>query len=118
MAHKGVEHIKWILQQNPEIEVIFALSQQTNYWLQKSGFAETDELFLKGAEPRRTGLQDTMPYYQPVNPKAFNDICAKLRYVNDYRIKLFPLLPLRDSPLRGDNIDRFAKVYSEIQDNL
>ena len=118
MALKGVEHIKWILQQNPEIEVIFALSQQTNYWLQKSGFAEADEQFLKAAEPRRTGLQDIMPYYQPVNPKVFNEICAKLRYVNNYRIKLFPLLPMRDYPLRGDNVERFEKSYALIKEQL
>ena len=118
MESKGVEHIKWVLQQNPEIEVIFALSQQTNYWLQKSGFAEADEEFLKAAEPRRTGLQDIMPYYQPVNPKVFNDICAKLRYVNEYRIKLFPLLPMRDYPLRGDNAERFEKAYKAISEQL
>ena len=117
-ALKGVDHIKWILQENPEIEVIFALSQQTNYWLQKSGLVEADELFLKGAEPRRTGIQDIMPYYQPVNPKAFNDICGKLRYVNNYRIKLFPLLPMRDFPLRGDNVERFEKTYEQIKDQL
>ena len=117
-ALKGIEHIKWILQQNPEIEVIFALSQQTNYWLQKSGFVESDELFLKAAEPRRTGVQDIMPYYQPVNPKAFNEICAKPRFVNDYRIKLFPLLPMRDYPLRGDNIERFEKAYNQIHELL
>ena len=117
-ALKGVDHIKWILQENPEIEVIFALSQQTNYWLQKSGLVEADELFLKGAEPRRTGIQDIMPYYQPANPKAFNDICGKLRYVNNYRIKLFPLLPMRDFPLRGDNVERFEKTYKQIKDQL
>lgn len=114
-ALKGVEHIKWILEQNPEIEVILALSQQTNYWLQKSGLVEANEEFLKGAESRRTGMQDLMPYYQPVNPKSFNAICAKPMVVKGTEIRVYPLLPLRDFPLRETNIDKFGPLYSEMK---
>ena len=48
-ALKGIEHIEWILSQNPTIEYVFAMSLQTNYWLQKSGFYEGSAEFLSAA---------------------------------------------------------------------
>ncbi|MGL4293775.1 MAG: hypothetical protein ACRCSQ_09390 [Bacteroidales bacterium] len=114
-ALKGVEHIKWILEQHPEIEVIIALSQQTNYWLQKSGLVESCDAFIAGAEPRRTGMQDLMPYYQPVNPKSFNEICAKPLKVIGSEIKVYPLLPLRDYPLRDRNKELFGDLYDQMR---
>ncbi len=44
-AIKGVEHIKWILEQFPTIEWILPMSLQTNYWLQKLGFYGEMRLF-------------------------------------------------------------------------
>ena len=65
-ALKGIEHIEWILSQNPTIEYVFAMSLQTNYWLQKSGFYEGSAEFLSAAEPRRTGTENYV-----MMPKTF-----------------------------------------------
>lgn len=83
-ALKGIEHIEWILSQNPTIEYVFAMSLQTNYWLQKSGFYEGSAEFLSAAEPRRTGTENYQPFYQPVDGKAFIQVCG-----NCYDAKTF-----------------------------
>lgn len=115
-ALRGVEHIRWILEQNPSIELILACSMQANYWLQKSGLVVADEAFVKGAEPRRTGIQSEPPFYQPVNPKVFRDIVGKFTQLTDNAsIRVLPLLPVRDFPLRERNIEQYGDVYEEVR---
>ncbi|MEG1587314.1 MAG: hypothetical protein RR346_10605 [Bacteroidales bacterium] len=116
LALKGVDHIRWILEQNPEIDLIFACSMQTNYWLQKTGLVPADEAFLKGAEPRRTGIQSYPPFYQPVNGKVFGDICGKFTHLTDRpSVRVLPLLPAKDFPLRERNLEQFGEAYDAIR---
>ena len=116
MAIKGVEHIRWILEQNPTIECIFSCSMQTNYWLQEAGLIPAHKEYLKGAEPRRTGKQNDPPYYQPVNAKVFAEICGKETFLIDKPdVRVFPLLPVRDFPLRERNAEQYAEVYRQIR---
>ncbi|MEG1617551.1 MAG: hypothetical protein RR202_02015 [Bacteroidales bacterium] len=113
-ALKGIEHIQYILDTNPEINLIFACSMQVNYWLQKSGLVEPNEEFLKGAEPRRTGINSLQPFYQPVNPKSFQDVCAKFTKLVGRDIKVLPLLPMKDYPLRDKNLELYGEAYLEV----
>lgn len=114
-ALAGIERIRQILKENPEIDLIFCLSMQANYWLQKSGLVEADELFVKGAEPRRTGISHIPPFYQPVNPKVFREICASSRPTQDGGIRTVALLPLKDYPLRDKNLEVFGAAYEALK---
>ncbi|MEG0948452.1 MAG: hypothetical protein RR212_01800 [Bacteroidales bacterium] len=119
LALRGVDHIRWILEQNPEIDLILACSMQTNYWLQKTGLVPADEAFLKGAEPRRTGIQSYLPYYQPVDGKAFKDICGKFTHLTDTpAVRVLPLLPVRDFPLTDRNLEQYGDVYQAVQESF
>lgn len=114
-ALKGVEHIKWILEQYPTIEWILPMSLQTNYWLQKVGLYGGDEAFLHGAQPRRVGIECIQPYYQPVDGKAFASICGNIYDANDYPAKVIPILPAKDYPLKGLNEEKYRKAYERLR---
>lgn len=116
VALNGIARIKEILAQNPEIDLIFAPSMQVNYWLQKSGLVPADAEFLKGAEPRRIGIENRAPYYQPVNPKVFQSVCGLPVTLDGSDVKLIPLLPLRDYPLKDKNQELYASRYEAIKD--
>lgn len=114
-ALKGIEHINWILSENPSIEWIFSMSLQTNYWLQKTEFCIGEDIFVKAAEPRRIGIECIQPYYQPVNGKAFSEICGNIYNVKNGAIKVIPILPAKDYPLKEQNIERYAGAYDKIR---
>lgn len=113
-AEKGIEHIKWILSENPTIKCVLAMSLQTNYWLQKLGFYEGDADFLRAAEPRRVGKESLSPFYQPVDGKAFIGICGKEYEAKEFPIKVFPVLPAKDYPLSEQNMERYAKGLEQV----
>ena len=113
-AAKGIEHIKWILSENPSIKCVLAMSLQTNYWLQKLGFYESNADFLQAAEPRRIGQQNFPPFYQPVDGKAFISICGKIYEATDLPVKVFPVLPAKDYPLSEQNRERYAKGLEQV----
>ena len=113
-ALKGIEHIKWVLSENPTIEYVLAMSLQTNYWLQKAGFYEGDAAFLKAAEPRRVGMESEQPFYQPVDGKAFMAVCGKLYEAKDFPVKIVPILPAKDYPLSIQNMERYGEAYDQI----
>lgn len=113
-AEKGIEHIKWILSENPTIKCVLAMSLQTNYWLQKLGFYEGDADFLRAAEPRRVGKESLSPYYQPVDGKAFIGICGKEYEAKEFPVKVFPVLPAKDYPLSEQNMERYAKGLEQV----
>lgn len=113
-AQKGIEHIKWILSENPSIKCILAMSLQTNYWLQQLGFYESDAEFLRAAEPRRNGKESLSPFYQPVDGKAFTMICGKAYDATDFPVKVFPVLPAKDYPLSDQNLDRYAEALDQV----
>ena len=87
-AAKGIEHIKWILSENPSIKCVLAMSLQTNYWLQKLGFY--------------------------VDGKAFISICGKIYEATDLPVKVFPVLPAKDYPLSEQNRERYAKGLEQV----
>lgn len=110
-ATKGLEHIKWILEQNPSIKLVYAMSLQTNYWLQKLGFYVGSEEFIHGAQPRRVGLESESPYYQPVDGKALTFICGNIYDAANYPVKVVPVLANKDYPMNEMNSRRFMDAY-------
>lgn len=114
-ALKGIEHIKWILSENPSIRCVLAMSLQTNYWLQKAGFYEADAAFLKAAEPRRTGMESIEPFYQPVDGKAFTGVCGTIHDAMDFPVKVIPILPVKDYPLTDQNKDRYGEALEGVR---
>lgn len=114
-ALKGIEHIKWILSENPSIRCVLAMSLQTNYWLQKAGFYEADAAFLKAAEPRRTGMESIEPFYQPVDGKAFTGVCGTIHDATDFPVKVIPILPVKDYPLTDQNKDRYGEALEGVR---
>lgn len=115
-ALKGIEHIEWILSQHPTIKYVLAMSLQTNYWLQKTGFYSCgDETFLPAAEPRRKGIESEPPFYQPVDGKAFSSICGNIYKANHSPVLVVPVLPAKDFPLSEQNADRYEESYEKIR---
>ncbi len=117
-AQKGLEHIQWILEQNPSIQLVFAMSLQTNYWLQKLGFYGEDEKFVYGAQPRRIGLESPAPYYQPVDGKAMSMICGNIYDAPKYRVKVIPILAARDYPMNELNTERYQAAYEKVREQI
>lgn len=115
-ALKGIEHIQWILSENPSIKYVFAMTLQTNYWLQKAGFYKSDDLFLQAAEPRRKGMENFAPFYQPVDGKAFKDVCGKIYDGTDFPVKVIPILPVKDYPLSDQNEALYGEAYQQVAD--
>lgn len=113
-ALKGIEHIKWILSQNPSIKYILAMSLQTNYWLQKAGFCAANAAFLTAAEPRRKGMENEQPFYQPINGKAFSLICGNRYEIEESPVQVIPILPAKDFPLSEQNIERYKEHYQDL----
>lgn len=113
-ALKGIEHIKWILSENPSIKCVLAMSVQTNYWLQKAGFYEGNADFLKAAEPRRTGMANVPPFYQPVDGKAFLGVCGTVYDAADFAVKVVPILPVKDYPLSERNAEDYGKALEQV----
>lgn len=119
-AKDGVAHINKLLKQYPKIEYIFAVGLQVNYYLQKYAFytceAELSERFIKGAEPRRVGLNDMMPYYQPVNAKPFREVCFNRYAVKNHpKITLIPILPVKSYPLAGSDLANFGENFENLK---
>lgn len=115
-AVKGVSHIEWILEQNPTVEYVLAMSLQTNYWLQKLGFYGGDEAFIQGAQPRRKGLEDLEePFYQPVDGKIFQTICGNSYEAKNHPVKVIPILAAKSFPLRDRDKELFSEAYAKIR---
>jgi len=114
-AIKGLEHIEWILEQYPSIEWVLPMSLQTNYWLQKLNFYGGDEEFLHDAQPRRVGMESEDPYYQPVNGKSLRTICGNVYDATTHSIKVIPILPVKDYPLKDKNLELYGPVYEKVR---
>jgi hypothetical protein len=109
-AQVGVNAIRDLLGQS-NIEIIFVMSMQVNYWLQKLSFYPSITDFLKKAEPRARGISSKPPYYEPQQSKAFQLICGQC-YTSDNR-KIVPILHVKNWPLRG----AFAQAYRVSYEN-
>lgn len=104
-AINGLNSIKKILN-SADIEILFPMSQQVNYWLQKLCFYQSSSNFLNLSEPKLKGINNMPPYYEPSKPSAFKLICGKqFKFKNN--LILFPILHVKNWPLRG----RFKETY-------
>lgn len=115
-AVSGVKRITKLLANNPTIESVFVMSIQANYWLQKLGFYGDNPQFVHGAQPRRVGLESPKPYYQPVDAKVFNEVCGNVykAKIGEREMNVVPILPAKDYPLYGADIDRFSDAYAVV----
>ncbi|MDP1622147.1 MAG: hypothetical protein Q8M08_07380, partial [Bacteroidales bacterium] len=96
IASNGINEIRKILNLG-NFEMIFALSQQVNYWLQYFSLYSSSELYLKNSHPKPKGLQKG--YYEPTGKAPFLDICGKQFMVGS--TPLFPVLHVKQFPLKG-----------------
>lgn len=108
-ARQGINEIHDILN-GSDIEIIFAMSLQVNYWLQRLGFYPAVDEFLSEAEPKKGGMTSEPPYYESTRGrvKPFTRICGK-QYLTSDRRRLFPILHVKNWPLQGS----FAKTYGK-----
>ncbi|MFI3283300.1 MAG: hypothetical protein SNG10_07345, partial [Rikenellaceae bacterium] len=121
-AKLGVAHIKSIIEKNPTIKYIFIMGLQANYYLQRFGLyncGENSEQFIKGAEPRRVGLESLEPFYQPVNAKPFREVCFKRYPAIPYSgIEIIPILPIKNYPLSGSDLDNFGANFESLKQSF
>ena len=118
-AVRGLSHVEWILQENPSIEYVVAMSLQTNYWLQKLGFYEGSDDFVYGAQPRQVGLNSEPPYYQPVNGKVFQSVCGRVFECKMVQgLKVIAALPAKDYPLKEKNAEMYGEIFQNLHDEM
>ncbi len=108
-ARLGICAIQDILSQS-QVKVIFAMSEQVNYWLQKLQFYPAVEEFLSGAEPKAKGVRYELPYYEATRGRAFLSICGKQYFTPDKR-SVFPILHIKNWPMRGPIAKAYGKSY-------
>lgn len=114
-AQAGINELRGILKQS-KVEVIFAMSQQVNYWLQKLNFYSPVPAFLKGAEPKEIGMNKIAPYYEPQHKGVFNLICGKCYIMSHH--KLYPILHAKNWPLKGSFAVTYGKSYENCVNEL
>ncbi|MFI3266486.1 MAG: hypothetical protein R3Y15_04970 [Rikenellaceae bacterium] len=121
-AKEGIIHIKSLLKRYPSIEYIFVMGLQTNYYLQKFGFyncGDMTESFVKGAEPRRIGLDPFEPFYQPVNAKPFREVCFKRYAAAEYpNVEVIPILPVKSYPMSEVELKNFGANFSTLKESF
>ena len=114
-ATEGLNNIKKILKENPDIEYIFPMSLQVNYWLQKLGFYTSDNEFLDLTEPREKGLQKDPKYFEPKNNRTFLLICGNIYKVTDGHQNVIPILHTKNYPLKGNFLEAYGLSYDRIR---
>jgi len=105
-ATTGVRHIREILSKT-NIEVIFSMSAQVNYWLQELGFYDSGNGFREDARPKENGTATHPHYYASTIEGSFRKICGN-EYKADNKYSLFPILHVKSYPLK----DKFL-IYSQ-----
>jgi len=108
-ARNGITAIQNILSQS-SIEVIFAMSEQVNYWLQKLEFYMGETQFLSSSEPKVRGRSHNPPFYEPTQGRAFTQICGN-RYLTGDGRSVVPILHVKQWPLRGPFTKAYGKAY-------
>jgi hypothetical protein len=116
MARDGLQAIREMLSVST-ITVIFAMSLQVNYWLQKLGFYLSEPGFITDSEPRQEGLQSEPAYYQPVQSRTFQRICGN-RYIADGKYALFPILHIKQWPLQRNFARAYSQAYERCRNSL
>lgn len=114
-AQAGINELRGILQKN-KVVLIFAMSQQVNYWLQKLNFYSPVAEFLMGAQPKEIGMNNKVPYYEPQHKGVFKLICGKCYFVSNRR--LYPILHAKNWPLEGAFAATYGKTYESCVNEL
>ena len=109
-AKRGLSDIRGLIDR-AKIEVIFAMSEQVNYWLQALGFCVARTDFLQRAEPKPRGRESTSPFYEPKVAKSFQLIAFR-RHDTHVGIPLYPIVHVRSWPLRGPFEKAYGRLYS------
>lgn len=99
-AKLGLEEIRQFLSDS-NIEIIFAMSQQVNFWLQKLGFYSSNNAFLSDSEPKIEGVNSNPSYFVAKKQGAFKSICARV-YLADGKYKIVPILHIKNWPLKSE----------------
>lgn len=115
-AKAGLKNIENILFINPTIEYIFPMSLQVNYWLQKLDLYESNNDFRLLTEPKKVGLLNDPPYYQPMHHKTFTLICGNVYKVKNGNQKVVPILHTKNYPLKGKFLDVYGPSYDRIRE--
>lgn len=96
-AQREVVRLLGLLDENPQIEVVYVPGMQVNFLLQKYGFCESDTDFLSGATPRNKGVGSVPPYYQPVDGSVFAPIIGReFAVVGHSGVRVVPVVPLNE----------------------
>ena len=110
-AKEGIEAIKNILEKSA-VRIVFAMSQQANYWLQALGFYPEVPKFLSAAAPKTRGIDSLQPYYEPKVQRAFQGICGKCFVIGRYSV--YPILHVKNWPLKGGFVAAYGKAYERL----
>lgn len=108
-AQIGIDAIDLLLKSS-NIQMIFAMSLQVNYWLHVLQFCQVNDSFITAAQPRSKGIAATQPYYEPSKSGAFELICGK-RQRTRHSIPLYPILHVKNWPLKG----KFLKYQEDYE---
>ena len=92
-------------------ELVFAMSEQVNYWLHALGFYVSRGRFEQKSAPKVRGLQHKPPFYEPREPRAFQSI-AYLRHETTAGIPAYPIVHVRSWPLRGPFQKAYGRPYA------
>jgi hypothetical protein len=98
-AEEGLRNIEALLKAS-SVQLIFAMSQQVNYWLQRLQFYDANSKYLEEAQPKERGVNSEQAYYEPKKPGAFKLICGQ-KYTAGSKYFLFPILHVKNYPLKG-----------------
>lgn len=115
-AREGLTAIRRLLAEST-IEIIFAMSVQVNYWLQALGFYTTPTTFVVASRPKPVGTQHDPPYYEPLKQHTFQMICGN-KYVADNKYLLFPILHVKQWPLRRGFVKAYGAAYINCRNTL
>jgi|SRR5271157_77754 len=98
-------------------ELIFAMSEQVNYWLHALGFCVSRGNFQQKSAPKERGVQHEPPFYEPREPRAFQSI-AYLRHKTTVGIPAYPIVHVRSWPLRGPFQKAYGRQYANCINEL
>lgn len=111
-AMKGIREIRDLLSKYPSIKIIFPMSLQVNYWLQKLNFYIADSDFVRNSEPILKGINNSSPYFEATKKGTFLGICGNEFKVPEFpNITVFPVLYIKSYPPKG-RFMAYRKNYS------
>ncbi|MBA4318786.1 MAG: hypothetical protein C0412_10335, partial [Flavobacterium sp.] len=124
-ATAGYKEIIEILDSS-KINLIFSMSLQVNYWLQKLNLYNSDGDFLNLASPRSKGVKSDPPYYENIKGTPFLAICLKEHQIsrNGRFIRIIPVLhtkhwSLNNGFVSGSNsMRKYREIYETYKNGL